>query len=196
MSAESKRRWRAANRQRDLEYKRRYGALSRDSTRATRRVRQHGMFSIAGLRAEMWRAQDGRCYLCGDELAPADAVIDHDHRCCRYGLSCSLCRRGLACARCNALIGLARDSPEALHRIAINLAAALAAVDQRMAARPVPLTLFDDPERRYGWPGAVASGARAAPRPWGAPPPGAASPGRRGQTPGPRPDGTTPPGAD
>ena len=146
MSAESKRRWRAANRQRDLEYKRRYGALSRDSTRATRRVRQHGMFSIAGLRAEMWRAQDGRCYLCGDELAPADAVIDHDHRCCRYGLSCSLCRRGLACARCNALIGLARDSPEALHRIAINLAAALAAVDQRMAARPVPLTLFDDPD--------------------------------------------------
>jgi hypothetical protein len=86
---------------------------------------------IAGL----WRAQDGKCYLCGDplNLDKTRAVhLDHDHSCCPLGRSCKVCRRGLACAACNALIGHGRDDPDRIHRIADSLAVANALVRERM----------------------------------------------------------------
>lgn len=97
----------------------------------------------------MLDTQDGRCYLCGDSLTYDKAVIEHDHRCCppvptRRGVrtgSCPYCRRGLACGRCNTLIGMAGDDPGRLRRIADALAAAQAAVDARLAAKPRQLAL-------------------------------------------------------
>ena len=85
--------------------------------------------------AELWHKQDGKCYLCE---APLDldeyrgVQLDHDHSCCPLGRSCANCRRGLACQPCNKLIGLARDDPDRLRRIAGNLEVANTLVRRRM----------------------------------------------------------------
>jgi hypothetical protein len=82
----------------------------------------------------MWLNQEGRCYLCGDELVIETGnmpggqrlpPIEHDHRCCPPGRSCSRCQRGLSCSRCNLVVGHALDDPARLHRIAENLEVAL-----------------------------------------------------------------------
>lgn len=113
----------------------------------------------------MLDAQDGKCYLCGDELAYDDAVIDHDHRCCPNVsgrvTSCKYCRRGLACGPCNTIIGMAADDPDRLRRIADALASALPAVSARIGARPRQLGLFGElpgaaPEAQHGVMGDVA----------------------------------------
>lgn len=93
-----------------------------------------------GMRAEdfarMVADQDGRCYLCGDELPddPQKVHIDHDHTCCPDGKSCPACRRGLACRDCNHIIGLAHDDPDRLRRIADALRIARRAAAPRIAA--------------------------------------------------------------
>jgi hypothetical protein len=84
---------------------------------------------------DLWNAQNGKCYLCGDPLDPEThrAIhLDHDHRCCKLGRSCERCRRGLACKDCNLVIGHAQDDPARLRRIAAALESALADVDLRM----------------------------------------------------------------
>ena len=91
--------------------------------------------------AEMWAAQDGRCYLCRRELDPGKAHMDHDHRCCPDGASCSRCRRGLACRACNTLVGSAEDDPARLRLIADNLEAALALAAERLAGKPEQMLL-------------------------------------------------------
>lgn len=72
------------------------------------------------------QSQHGCCYLCGNVLTPnmEKVHVDHDHRCCPSGKSCTLCRRGLACMKCNLVAGLACDDPDLLRRIANNLEAA------------------------------------------------------------------------
>lgn len=100
-----------------------------------------------GLRPEdrlaMWKAQDGHCYLCGDELEPGRKLhIDHDHSCCGKDRSCSICRRGLACQDCNQAIGRAHDDPDRLRRIADALEAAQRGVGQRKAAAAQQLELI------------------------------------------------------
>lgn len=97
---------------------------------------QHGR-TKAELFSELWNLQEGRCYLCGDELVydTRKVHIDHDHRCCRNIRTCQICRRGLACPDCNHAIGWAKDDPERLHRIADNLAKAIALVDQRLSSK-------------------------------------------------------------
>jgi len=87
-----------------------------------------------GIRARLWAEQDGRCYLCGDEMGPARmAVIEHDHRCCPAGRSCQVCRRGLACDRCNWIVGYVQDDADLLERIAGNLRTAVDTVTRRLA---------------------------------------------------------------
>lgn len=60
----------------------------------------------------IWRAQDFRCALCGDNEEPCDGgiphvrrrpwQIDHDHHCCGMkGSSNRCCVRGLLCRSCN-----------------------------------------------------------------------------------------------
>ncbi len=160
------RRWQQANPEKSREYGRRYAQANPDKEKerkirnreanrdASRRYRarrgtdgrrvQHWALNH-GLRPEdwarMWDAQNGLCYLCGDELTPAGTHIDHDHRCCPRDHSCSSCRRGLACGHCNRLIGLADDNPVRLRLIAGNLETALAAFEARRAGRPEQLTL-------------------------------------------------------
>lgn len=81
----------------------------------------------------MWAAQDGCCYLCGDELTPGKGThIDHDHNCCKKR-SCGACRRGLACHNCNVAIGLAHDDPARLRRMADALERAQAEMAARIA---------------------------------------------------------------
>ena len=87
----------------------------------------------------MWAQDKGCCYLCGDALRDGtrQVHIDHDHTHCPQGYSCAVCRRGLACHSCNLLIGLAKDDPDRLERIAANLRTAQAGVIARKAAQPV-----------------------------------------------------------
>lgn len=87
--------------------------------------------------ADLWNAQDGRCYLCGDQLADGKGKvhIDHDHSHCPRNRSCKVCRRGLSCNRCNQAIGLAADDPDRMERMAANLRTAKLGVAQRMASR-------------------------------------------------------------
>lgn len=126
------------------EYNRHWQARARAATpekyRAQRMYAHHGMWP--GDWAAMWAAQDGRCYLCGDELTEDTAVIEHDHRCCPAFYSCRNCRRGLACEHCNRAIGLAQDDPDRLRRMADALEAARLLVDQRLAEAGEPQTLF------------------------------------------------------
>lgn len=111
---------------------------------AKRLKSQHGMTPEQW--AEMWIAQMGRCYLCGDEL-PRDRKqvhIDHDHTCCAPNTSCRYCRRGLACGDCNTAIGLLRDDPDRMELVAANLRVALAVTRERIAAKPVQADLFTE----------------------------------------------------
>src|SRR5262249_35206981 len=85
--------------------------------------------------AQLWHAQNGKCYLCGEALDRdkyRGIHLDHDHSCCPLGKSCEACRRGLACWRCNILIGRVDDDPKLLRRIADNLQVANALVRERM----------------------------------------------------------------
>lgn len=95
--------------------------------------------------AEMWQAQDGRCYLCGESMdkdAGRKVCVEHDHSCCDKNRSCEVCRRGLACASCNLAVGFAGDDPVRLRRMADALEAAQVLVEQRKAAAGEPVTLF------------------------------------------------------
>ena len=118
---------------------RNHGQLTRDM-----RVRNlDGRHHMSPLQyAEMWDAQGGCCYLCGDSLGSGFNVhIDHDHRCCPPGQSCAACWRGLSCRDCNGAIGMAKDDPARLRRMADNLERAQRAVDERLASKPEQLTL-------------------------------------------------------
>jgi hypothetical protein len=101
------------------------------------RYYQHGRVDWRELFQSFWDAQDGKCYLCGDELRAGKergVHLDHDHKCHPLARSCAVCRRGLACPGCNALIGHAKDDPARLRRIADNLERANAGVEERRLA--------------------------------------------------------------
>jgi len=102
---------------------------------ANQRIGRDRKWHGPGVRAALWKAQDGNCYLCERPLGPElKAVIEHDHRCCPQNRSCEICRRGLACGPCNTIIGLARDDSDLLERIAVNLRPAVAMVTARLTA--------------------------------------------------------------
>lgn len=92
--------------------------------------------------AAMWQAQDGRCYLCGDDLAEGKTHVDHDHSHCPRNRSCGICRRGLTCNRCNQAVGLAGDDPDRMERMAENLRSAKREVATRMTECCEQLDLF------------------------------------------------------
>lgn len=112
-------------------------------------------------RATMWEAQDGLCYLCGEEMIPDKEKIDidHDHSCCPKGKSCRTCRRGLTHHHCNVVIGWVHENPAVLRHMADALEAARLAFRQRLAAsgsEQLPLAwldrllLRDDPDLDHG----------------------------------------------
>lgn len=122
--------WRARNPEKTREWRER----DREKQRVWQTRRVHGMEPEEW--AALWDAQDGRCYLCGADLAKAKAVdIDHDHSCCPPSRSCRTCRRGLACHGCNIAIGNAGDDPARLRQMAEALETAKREVAARMANR-------------------------------------------------------------
>lgn len=72
--------------------------------KAANRVWTHYRLRPADWQAT-WDAQEGRCLLCGTNLVPANAVLDHDHRCCPGERSCGRCNRGFLCRKCNTNVG-------------------------------------------------------------------------------------------
>src|SRR5258708_7868630 len=151
---ERQRRWREANRERERErhrqyceanrekvnaQKRRWRAANREQARSSKIRRDHGLWPEEW--AALYEAQHGRCYLCGEEMAPADAVVDHDHSHCASKTSCRICQRGLAHGPCNSLIGLADDDPALLRRIADALEATQLKVERRKTSAAEQLAL-------------------------------------------------------
>lgn len=115
--------YKAANWERDREKKRAYLA-----TYALRRM--HGMLPEDW--AALHAAQQGLCYLCGEELA-GKISVDHDHDHCPPRASCRNCRRGLVHDICNRVIGMAGDDAARLRRMADALEAAQQACKERVA---------------------------------------------------------------
>jgi len=115
----------------------RWQRVNVEKARAGTMFRRHGMRPEDW--AALWEAQDGKCYLCGDEMdcesrpSQRGVHVEHDHSCCGMYGSCPVCRRGLACADCNAVIGYAHEDPARLRRIADALEAAQAAFGERKA---------------------------------------------------------------
>ena len=155
---EKSRAWRAANPERAREQSRRWRAANPEKALEGNRRRaplRENMATIHGRNwreayAVLWDAQDGRCYLCGDELDEGllpggrgrGTTIDHDHRCCPDHRSCPICRRGLACNSCNAGIAYFKDDPARLRRVADALEAAKVLVGERLSEQPAQGTMF------------------------------------------------------
>lgn len=134
---EVRRAWRLANAEKLAEQNRiRNARRDRAKSRASSMLRIHGI-TIAEW-DEIWAAQAGKCYLCGDLLSaqPRQTVVEHDHDCCGPKKSCPACRRGLACARCNKIIGFARDNTALLRLVADNLDKAT--LQASRGAGPIP----------------------------------------------------------
>lgn len=56
--------------------------------------------------------QESVCAIC--KRTPNRFNVDHDHKCCPSGKSCSRCRRGFLCNGCNSALGNARENIEIL----------------------------------------------------------------------------------
>lgn len=98
--------------------------------------------------AQMWAAQEGRCYLCDRELDFSTSrmvVVEHWHGCSAHDpeFSCTACRRGLACIKCNIVVGIVEDDPDMLRLMADRLEAANRSVRERQAKAPERLRLFE-----------------------------------------------------
>lgn len=136
-----------ANADRLRENKRRKDAQNKDDLRAASRqryaegYRKRKDLDRAQFTLRLWQEQDGRCYLCAEPVAPEAAQLEHDHRCCPAAKWCTYCVRGIACSSCNTAIGLLRDDPDLLERVAVNLRIKLAEMESRLAAKPVQLEL-------------------------------------------------------
>lgn len=119
--------------------------LGIDPIRPARLRWVHGTADFEAMWAEMWEAQGGKCYLCGDPLEPGPKThVDHDHTCCGYKHTCAYCRRGLACDRCNHVLGMVGDNPDLLRLIASNLEPILKATRARIATKPQQDGLWED----------------------------------------------------
>lgn len=145
---ERARQWRAANPEHAREKHRQWYEANKDQERErARQKRLRGAKSPrqrrqAEIMAALLQEQGNRCYLCEAPVTPAQAVLEHDHRCCpKNNTFCDSCVRGAACAPCNQAIGLLRDNPAVLERVAQNLRIKMAEIDERMAAKPVQATL-------------------------------------------------------
>jgi hypothetical protein len=133
--------YREAHRTKNVQYQRQYYPGNKARWRELDFKKRHGMSPEEW--AAMWQAQDGRCYLCDDELDPDSrhTHVDHSHECCPQRKSCRACRRGLACSSCNAAIGYAFDDPERLRRMADALERAQASASERIGRSGEQLTL-------------------------------------------------------
>lgn len=84
---------------------REWQAKNPDKVRASYLKRTYGM-TVPEWDA-MFAAQDGKCFTC---LAVGKLVVDHDHETGRV--------RGLLCSNCNVALGMLKDDPAVLRRMA------------------------------------------------------------------------------
>lgn len=132
-AAEHARAWYRANKGRARETKRRYYEANRERVNERQREykasrpRQYKAYRLKsfGLTIDdferMLAEQDGVCAGClhpptGEDRQNAVLHVDHCHETGRV--------RGLLCGRCNTGLGLLRDDPETLHRLAAYVAKA------------------------------------------------------------------------
>lgn len=77
--------------------------------------RRHNAKGLCKLHHERARKFGPKCLTFPDECricrSTANLVVDHDHRCCRYGLAktCGNCARGILCSSCNKAVGFFKD---------------------------------------------------------------------------------------
>lgn len=65
--------------------------------------------------------QGGVCAVCGAEdpgCTGRSWAVDHDHSCCSGNRTCGKCNRGILCQPCNAALGMAKDNPDILRKLA------------------------------------------------------------------------------
>jgi hypothetical protein len=64
--------------------------------------------------------QNNCCLICGINQSELKVKlnVDHDHSCCPGNKSCGKCVRGLLCNHCNLTLGMARDNPKILRKLA------------------------------------------------------------------------------
>jgi hypothetical protein len=85
-----------------------------------------------GLTPEQYQArfdaQNGLCAVCDKPEVVHDKhgklkrlAVDHDHKCCPEQKSCGKCIRWLLCQRCNILLGIAKDDPNYLRKVAARI---------------------------------------------------------------------------
>jgi len=122
------------NRARINQRQRAYYARTRERRQELNRRSLRGLYAEDW--ARMWDAQQGLCYLCGEDLNNGvKVVLDHDYSCCPKNRGCPACWRGLAHTNCNVAVGMARDDPAVLRKLADALEAAKEQVNERRAAR-------------------------------------------------------------
>jgi hypothetical protein len=139
---EGQRRYRETNGEAIREKSRQYYLATRGQQREYRLNWAHGMDAASW--AAKWDEQQGCCYLCGRDMNPAEAVVEHWHGCVGHEpqKSCQYCQRGLAHQNCNFAVAYAADDPSLLRIIADNLERANADVAARQAMMPQHITLF------------------------------------------------------
>lgn len=88
---------------------------------AAKRRRLSRTLRSLGLSIEWYDAQPKVCGICGSDSPGtgrrADSwCIDHNHKCCPYGVraGCQKCIRGLLCFKCNSGLGHFDDDPKRL----------------------------------------------------------------------------------
>jgi hypothetical protein len=66
--------------------------------------------------------QGGMCAVCGATDPGCKGrswAVDHDHTCCPgKNKTCGKCNRGILCQPCNAALGMAKDNPNTLRKLA------------------------------------------------------------------------------
>lgn len=62
----------------------------------------------------MFNKYEGMCYACKENPI---THIDHDHFCCKGGVSCGDCVRGLLCQGCNITLGFVKDDISRLENL-------------------------------------------------------------------------------
>lgn len=82
-----------------------------------KKVNQRRIFARYDLTEEdvraMLVAQEFRCKVCATSISMETRHIDHDHRTKKV--------RGLLCGQCNVALGMAKDDPERLRKLAVYL---------------------------------------------------------------------------
>jgi Autographiviridae endonuclease VII len=100
--------WNAKNREKVNAWARRSYRRNAVKRAHKQRQRRHGL--LPHTEDELTKVQDGKCPGCLNNLSEVTRHIDHDHATGKV--------RGILCQKCNMSLGLLKDDPEILIRLA------------------------------------------------------------------------------